>query len=145
MKKVKDLLGQKGHAVYSVTSRTTVFEALKLLVEKNIGALIVIDDSKLSGIFSERDYARKVILQGKSSRETPISDIMTAKVISVTAEDSIHHCMELMSNRKIRHLPVVDAQNPLHVVGMISVSDIVTAIIEDQQQTIEHLHQYIQS
>lgn len=142
---VKHLLQQKGYAVYSVTSDTKVFDALKILVEKNIGSLAIIDNGKLTGIFSERDYARKVVLQGKSSRETPIADIMTPKVITVTEGDTINICMELMSSKKIRHLIVVDDQNNQKVIGVLSISDIVQAIIAQQQQTIEHLNQYIQS
>lgn len=142
---VKHLLQQKGYNIYSVTSDTKVFDALKILVEKNIGSLAVIDNNQLSGIFSERDYARKVVVQGKSSRETPVSDIMTAKVITVTETDTINTCMELMSNKKIRHLIVVDDQDSQKVVGVLSISDIVKAIIEQQQQTIEQLNQYIQS
>lgn len=142
---VKHLLQQKGYAVYSVTSDTKVFDALSILVEKNIGSLAIIDNDKLSGIFSERDYARKVVLQGKSSRETPIADIMTPKVITVTEGDTINTCMELMSSKKIRHLIVVDDQNDQKVIGVLSISDIVQAIIAQQQQTIDHLNQYIQS
>ena len=143
--KVRDMLNAKGHAVYSVTSDTKVIDALSLLVDKNIGALAVIDGGKLAGIFSERDYARKVILQGKSSRETPVSDIMTRRVIVVTPDDSIGACMELMSGNKIRHLPVVSPDNATEVVGFLSISDIVRTIIAEQKNTIEQLQQYIQS
>ncbi|MBK8472834.1 MAG: CBS domain-containing protein [Sphingobacteriales bacterium] len=145
MTKVRDMLNAKGHAVYSVTSDTKVIDALSLLVDKNIGALAVIDGGKLAGIFSERDYARKVILQGKSSRETPVSDIMTRRVIVVTPDDSIGACMELMSGNKIRHLPVVSPDNATEVVGFLSISDIVRTIIAEQKNTIEQLQQYIQS
>lgn len=143
--KVRDMLNAKGHAVYAVTSDTKVIDALSLLVDKNIGALAVIDGGKLVGIFSERDYARKVILQGKSSRETPVSDIMTRRVIAVTPDDSIGACMELMSGNKIRHLPVVSQDNATEVVGFLSISDIVRTIIAEQKNTIEQLQQYIQS
>ena len=143
--KVRDMLNAKGHAVYAVTSDTKVIDALSLLVDKNIGALAVIDGGKLVGIFSERDYARKVILQGKSSRETPVSDIMTRRVIAVTPDDSIGACMELMSGKKIRHLPVVSQDNATEVVGFLSISDIVRTIIAEQKNTIEQLQQYIQS
>lgn len=139
------MLNAKGHAVYAVTSDTKVIDALSLLVDKNIGALAVIDGGKLVGIFSERDYARKVILQGKSSRETPVSDIMTRRVIAVTPDDSIGACMELMSGNKIRHLPVVSQDNATEVVGFLSISDIVRTIIAEQKNTIEQLQQYIQS
>lgn len=142
---VKDILNKKGRAIYGVASDTAVFDALKLLVEKNIGAIIVLDNGLMSGIFSERDYARKVVLLGRSSRETPIADIMTVRVIAVKETDSLEHCMSLMSDNKIRHLPVVADDNDKIVVGVLSISDIVRAIIEQQKQTIEHLHQYIQS
>lgn len=145
--KVRDMLNKKGHEVYSVSSDTKVIEALALLVEKNIGALAIIDHGKMSGIFSERDYARKVVLQGKSSRETPVSDIMTGKekIISVTPDDSLGKCMQLLTGNKIRHLPVVSPDDKLEVIGFLSVSDIVRAIIEEQRNTIEQLQQYIQS
>lgn len=143
--KVRDMLNTKGQAVYAVSSDTKVIDALAILVEKNIGALAVIDDGKLSGIFSERDYARKVVLQGKSSRETPISAIMTSQIISVTPDDSIGNCMELMTDNKIRHLPVVSPNDALLVVGFLSISDIVRAVIAEQKSTIEQLQQYIQS
>jgi CBS domain-containing protein len=140
MVKVNQLLGAKGKEVYSVTSDVTVYEALKLMGEKNIGALPIIEEGKLKGIVSERDYARKVILQGKSSKSTPVSEIMTTNVITVSLENSIEDCMELMSNRRIRHLPVVDNGA---VVGLLSVSDIVKIIIQNQKEVIENLHNYI--
>lgn len=142
---VRQLLQQKGYAVYSLGSSATVFEALQVLVDKNIGALAIIDDGSLVGIFSERDYARKVVLKGRASRETTLADIMTPNVITVTETDSIHTCMELMSGKKIRHLIVVDPDNNRHVIGVLSISDIVQAIMEQQKQTIDDLHQYIQS
>jgi CBS domain-containing protein len=140
MVKVSQLLGAKGSDVYSVTSDVTVYDALKLMGEKNIGALPIIENGELKGIVSERDYARKVILQGKSSKSTPVSDIMTANVITVTLNNSIEDCMELMSNRRIRHLPVVDEGR---VVGLLSVSDIVKIIIQNQKEVIDNLHNYI--
>jgi CBS domain-containing protein len=108
--------------------------------QKNIGALMVIEGEELKGIFSERDYARKVVLVNRTSRETMISDIMTTNVITVSTSDSIDHCMELMSGKKIRHLPVSDSGR---VAGLISISDVVTAIIESQKETISYLHNYI--
>jgi CBS domain-containing protein len=140
MVKVSQLLGAKGSDVYSVTSDVTVYDALKLMGEKNIGALPIIENGELKGIVSERDYARKVILQGKSSKSTPVSDIMTANVITVNLNNSIEDCMELMSNRRIRHLPVVDEGR---VVGLLSVSDIVKIIIQNQKEVIDNLHNYI--
>jgi CBS domain-containing protein len=140
MVKVSQLLGAKGKDVYSVTSDITVYEALKVMGEKNIGALPIIENGVLKGIVSERDYARKVILQGKSSKSTPVSDIMTSNVITVGLDNSIEDCMELMSNRKIRHLPVMDNGT---VVGLLSVSDIVKIIIQNQKEVIDNLHNYI--
>lgn len=138
--KVADILASKGSNVYSVTENITVYEALKIMGEKNVGALLVMEGELLKGIISERDYARKIILKGKSSNDTPVKEIMTEKVISVTPEDDIEKCMGLMSGRKIRHLPVVKDEK---VLGVISITDVVTAIIEMQKNTIAHLQNYI--
>lgn len=138
--KVADILHSKGNTVYSVKDDITVYEALKIMGEKNIGALLVMDGQQLKGIISERDYARKIILKGKTSHETLVKDIMTEKIISVQPEDNIEKCMELMSGRRIRHLPVLKNEE---VVGIISITDVVTAIIEMQKQTITQLEQYI--
>ena len=140
MLKVADILTTKGKNVYSVTPDTSVYEALTIMGQKNIGALMVIQGDELKGIFSERDYARKVVLVNRNSRETLISEIMTSNVITVSPTDSIDHCMELMSGKKIRHLPVADNGK---VAGLISISDVVTAIIESQKETISYLHNYI--
>jgi CBS domain-containing protein len=138
--KVSDILKTKGSHVYSVPSSATVYEAIKDMGEKNIGALLIMEDGKLLGIFSERDYARKIILKGKNSHETLVKEIMTENVISVSPEDNIERCMELMSGKKIRHLPVVKDDT---VTGVISITDVVTAIIAIQKETISHLHEYI--
>lgn len=138
--RVSDILQKKGSAVISVSGGTTVLDAIKLLSEKNIGALPVIDDGKLVGIFSERDYARKVILKGKSSADTLIKDIMTESPFTIQPEDSIETCMGIMSNKHIRHLPVVKDNV---AVGMISIGDVVTAIIQSQKETIDQLKNYI--
>lgn len=138
--KVADILKAKGNIIYSVTGSTTVYEAIKVMGEKNIGALLVLEGGKLSGILSERDYARKVVLKGKASRETSVSDIMTAEVITVMPSDTIETCMELMTQKHIRHLPIVESGN---VLGMISIGDVVNAIIRMQKETIEHLKSYI--
>ncbi|HNH22176.1 MAG TPA: CBS domain-containing protein [Ferruginibacter sp.] len=138
--KVADILQAKGNIIYSVTGSTTVYEAIKVMGEKNIGALLVLEGGKLSGILSERDYARKVVLKGKASRETSVSDIMTADVITVVPSDTIETCMELMTQKHIRHLPIVESGN---VLGMISIGDVVNAIIRMQKETIEHLKSYI--
>ncbi len=137
---VANMLSQKGNVVYSVTSTIMVYDALKIMGEKNIGALLVIENDILTGILSERDYARKVVLQGKNSRETTVGEIMTANVITVAPSDSIDTCMSIMSNKHIRHLPVL---NNNQVAGIISISDVVTAIIQSQQETIDYLKSYI--
>ena len=138
--KVIDILLKKGAAVYSVSGNSTVLDALKLLSEKNIGALPVIENGNLVGIFSERDYARKIILKGKTSHDTLVSEIMTHNPFTIQPGDSIEHCMEIMSDKHIRHLPVMKDNV---VSGMISVSDVVTAIIQSQKDTIDHLKSYI--
>jgi len=138
--KVSDILKAKGSNVYSITSELTVLEALKVMGEKNIGALLVIENEKLLGIISERDYARKIVLKGKSSSDTLVKEIMTENVIVVSPDDNIEKCMELMSGKKIRHLPVL-IDNKVN--GVISITDVVTAIIEAQKETISHLQNYI--
>ena len=138
--KVADILTLKGSFVYSLTTHASVYDALKMLAEKNVGALMVIEDEKLLGIFSERDYARKIILQGKASHDTPVNEIMTKTVITVQSADSIEQCMELMTKNKIRHLPVV---NEGKVAGIISIGDVVMSIIQSQKETITHLQNYI--
>ena len=138
--KVADILKSKGNFVYSLTTHASVFDALKMMAEKNVGALMIIEEEKLVGIFSERDYARKIVLQGKASHDTQVLEIMTKTVITVQGDDSIEQCMELMSKNKIRHLPVVDNDN---VSGIISIGDVVMSIIETQKETITHLQNYI--
>lgn len=138
--KVSDILQSKGSNIYSVTCDVSVYEALKIMGEKNIGALLVMENEKLMGIISERDYARKIILKGKSSNETPVKDIMTEKVVTVLPADHIEKCMELMSGRHIRHLPVMENDK---VLGVISITDVVTAIIDLQKHTITQLENYI--
>jgi CBS domain-containing protein len=140
--KVSKILEDKGRNVFSIEPDATVYEALRIMGEKNIGALVILEQGKLTGIISERDYARKVVLQNKRSRETAVKDIMTSNVITVKPEDSIEHCMALMSNKKFRHLPVVEGDE---VVGVLSISDIVRAIIDSQRETIQHLQSYITS
>ncbi|HEU0065035.1 MAG TPA: CBS domain-containing protein [Flavisolibacter sp.] len=138
--KVSDILNKKGSHIYSVLPGVSVYDALKLMGEKNIGALLVMEGNKLNGIISERDYARKVVLKGKTSLETLVSDIMTEKVITILPEDNLERCMELMSQNHIRHIPVVKNGE---VKGVISISDVVTAIIESQKETITYLQNYI--
>ena len=137
---VNQILNAKGKNVYSVLSTTTVYEALKVMGEKNIGAILVIDDNDLKGILSERDYARKIVLKDKSSKETFVHEIMENNVFSVKLSNNIEDCMELMSTKRIRHLPVLEGDT---VVGIISISDVVKAIIEIQKDTIHHLNSYI--
>lgn len=142
MGKVRNILQAKGHAVYSVHPDNTVFEALQMLVDCNVGALTVVDENeRFLGIFSERDYARRVILKGRASKETLISEIMTERPITVTEEDSIEDCMAKMTDKRIRHLPVVDEHDRL--IGMISIGDVVKYIIDDQRYIITNLECYI--
>jgi CBS domain-containing protein len=140
MKTVSQLLDAKGHDVWKIRSNATVFEALQLMAEKDIGALPVIDEDDLVGIFSERDYARKVILAGKSSRETQVREIMTPSVTCVRSDSTIQECMTSMTERHIRHLPVRRGNT---VVGVISIGDVVKAIIAEQGFIIEQLEGYI--
>lgn len=137
---VSQILKNKNNEIYSVTPATSVYDAIKLMSEKNIGALPVLENGVLCGIFSERDYARKIVLLNRKSQETPISDIMTSTVITIGPADTLDLCMEIMSSKKFRHLPVV---NDNKLVGIISIGDVVTAIIESQKETINHLQNYI--
>jgi CBS domain-containing protein len=137
---VDQILKAKGRNVYSVISNLTVYEALKVMGEKNIGAILIIDDNNLKGILSERDYARKIVLKDKSSKETFVHEIMEGNVFTVKLSDNLEDCMELMSEKRIRHLPVLEDGV---VVGIISISDVVKAIIEIQKDTINHLNSYI--
>lgn len=137
---VKQLLDQKGYQVWSIAPDDTVFDALKLMAEKNIGALVVIEDGKMVGILSERDYARKVILEGKSSMNTPVETIMTDKVLYVGPKQSLEDCMAIMTDKHIRHLPVYEEQQLL---GLISIGDVVKAVISQKEYVIEQLENYI--
>jgi CBS domain-containing protein len=140
MGKVRNILQSKNNVTISVSPDSTVYQALELLVEKNIGALLVIDQANFIGIFTERDYARKVILKGKASKETLIREIMTEDPVVVTLDNSIEDCMRLMTNKFIRHLPVVDNGK---LVGIISIGDVVKFIIGEQKFIIENLEHYI--
>ncbi len=137
---VKQILSEKGHEVWSTSPTTTVFEALKFMSEKDVGALVVLEDLEVVGFFSERDYARKVILAGKSSKDLPVQEIMTQRVVSVKPENTTEECMALMTDKHIRHLPVVDNNS---LVGIISIGDVVKAIISQQEFVIEQLENYI--
>ena len=134
------LLEGKGHDVWSVHPDDTVLDAIKVLAEKDIGALIVIEDDKPVGIFSERDYARNVYLKGKSSPETLVRDVMAAPVICVRPDQSVDECMSLMTEKRFRHLPVLDGDE---LVGMVSIGDLVKSVIAEQQFNIEKLEHYI--
>lgn len=138
--KVKDIINQKGSDIYSVTSDETVFHAIKSMSNLNIGALLVIDDGNLSGIISERDYRDKVILMGKQSRTTLVREIMTSKIYKVEPGDDLNTCMRIMTNQKIRHLPVMEGEK---VVGVISIGDVVKSIIDEQKFEIDSLKGYI--
>lgn len=137
---VKAVLQQKGSEVWSVAPDTSVYDAIEMMSEKQIGALLVISEGKLVGAISERDYARKVILQGKSSRQTRVAEIMASPVISVGPDASVEDCMRTMTDSRIRHLPIVTGET---VLGVVSIGDLVKWIISAQEQTIRHLHNYI--
>src|SRR5215472_11270741 len=142
MTTVRTLLEGKGRAIYSVEPQAAVLDAIRLMAEHGVGALAVMRGPKLEGIVSERDYARKVILRGRSSADTPVRDIMTSPVLTVSLDTSVQACMQLMTDRKVRHLPVVENNR---VIGMISIGDLVKAVIAEQQQHIEQLESYIHS
>lgn len=142
MQRVHYLLALKGKDVWSIDPDAPVLEAIRLMAERHIGALPVIRGAELLGIVSERDYARKVILKGRSSADTPVRDIMSSPVTTISPDEAVHNCMEIMTRERIRHLPVVDKGR---VVGMISIGDLVKAVIEEQQQTIDQLERYIAS
>ncbi len=142
MRSVQQLLEEKSSRVLSIHPDASVLDALKLMAEKDVGALVVLDGERLVGIFSERDYARKIILFGKTSKDTSVSEIMTPKVVCVRPEQTADECMSLMTQKRVRHLPVISEKK---VIGVISIGDVVRAMISDQQQTIEQLEQYIMS
>ena len=140
MKLVNHLLDKKGRHVYSVQPEASVYEAIEIMAEKSIGAVVVMSNEQLVGIMSERDYARKVIIKGRSSQQTRVADIMTTDVVTTSGAENVNECMNTMTERRIRHLPVVEDGS---VVGMISIGDLVEAIISDQREEIQQLEQYI--
>ena len=142
MRTVRQLLEAKAPEVFAIGPDAPVVDAIRLMAEKRIGALLVMQAGSLVGIVSERDYARKIVLQGRSSKDTPVRDIMTADVISVGLGDSADHCMQLVTDKRIRHLPVLDGDN---VLGVVSIGDLVKAVIEDQQLELDQLQRYIAS
>jgi len=137
---VRDVLREKGAQVHTTTPDTTVYEALKVMAEKNLGALVVFEKGEMVGIISERDYARKMILRGKHSQDTPVAEIMTTRVTTVTPDQNLEICMELISDKHVRHLPVIEEER---VVGIISIGDIVKGIISHKESVIEQLEKYI--
>ena len=142
MRKVADILKRKGRHVETVQSELTVIDALRLMADKNIGSVAVVQNDKFIGLMTERDYSRKVILKGRSSSETTVGEIMTSEYPSVMQNDTVEHCMELMSRENIRYLPVIEQGN---LAGIISINDVVTETILTQKETIEHLQNYIHS
>jgi len=142
MRKVADILKRKGSHVETVQSELTVIDALRLMAEKNIGSVAIAQNDKFIGLMTERDYSRKVILKGRSSSETTVGEIMNTEYPSVVVNDSIEHCMELMSSNNLRYLPVVEQGK---LAGIISINDVVTETILTQKETIEHLQNYIHS
>jgi CBS domain-containing protein len=142
MRTVRQLLESKAPEVFAIGPDQPVLDAIKLMADKRIGAVLVMQAGRMVGILSERDYARKIVLQGRSSATTPVHEIMTTDVISVGLADTADHCMQLVTNRRIRHLPVLDGDA---VLGVVSIGDLVKAVIEDQQVEIEQLQRYIAS
>ena len=140
MRLVKHLQEGKSGAIFSIEPHKPVLEAIQMMADKYVGALLVMDGTQLLGIVSERDYARKVILRGRSSADTPVREIMSAPVLTVAPGDSVNHCMKLMTDKRVRHLPVVEGGR---VIGMLSIGDLVKAVIDDQAEQLEHLQRYI--
>lgn len=137
---VNQILSEKGNEIHSIVSTITVYEALRIMGERNIGAVLVIEDNILKGILSERDYARKIVLMNKASKDTFVHEIMDKDIITVKPTDDLDYCMDLITNKRVRHLPVMTEEQ---VVGVISIGDVVKSIIEVQKKTINHLDNYI--
>ena len=142
MRTVRQLLGSKTPEIFAVSPDASVLDAIKLMAEKGVGAVLAMQGARLCGIVSERDYARKVVLQGRSSSNTPVRDIMTAKVVTVRPDDSVDLCMQVVTEHRIRHLPVAEGDA---IVGVISIGDLVKAVIEDQKVELDQLQRYIAS
>lgn len=142
MATVRALLEAKEKGFWTVISETTAYDALRIMAEQDVGALLVVRGSKLLGIFTERDYSRKVVLKGRSSRETPVGELMTTSVCCVTPEDTTEQCMALMNDKRVRHLPVLEDG---HLVGLVSVRDVVKMIISEKEKKIKDLENYIAS
>ena len=142
MKSVKQVLQTKGRVVHAIAPDASVLEAIKLMAQQGIGALVVLDNGRLAGMVSERDYARKVILLGRSSQDTAVRQIMSSTVFTVSAEQTVEDCMALMTQHRIRHLPVVDAGK---LAGVLSIGDLIKEVIADREETIRQLESYIHS
>ena len=142
MRTVRQLLGSKTPEIFAVSPDASVLDAIKLMAEKGVGAVLAMQGARLCGIVSERDYARKVVLQGRSSSNTPVRDIMTAKVVTVRPDDNVDHCMQVVTEHRIRHLPVAEGDA---IVGVISIGDLVKAVIEDQKVELDQLQRFIPS
>jgi CBS domain-containing protein len=140
MKIVRDILQKKGSEVHIISPEATVYEALQMMADKNVGALLVVKGDEVAGMISERDYARKIALKGKFSKDVPVSEIMTTRIVRVDPYQEIESCMELMSDKHVRHLPVIENER---IVGIISIGDIVKAIIEHKEEIIHQLENYI--
>ncbi len=140
MRTVRQLLEAKSPAIHAIRPEAPVLDAIRLMADAHVGAVLVMDGPQLVGILSERDYARKVVLQGRSSADTPVRDIMTPRVIVTVSSDTSDHCMQVMTDHRIRHLPVVDGDD---VVGVVSIGDLVKAVIEDQKAELDSLQRYI--
>jgi len=141
MRNVRHLLQAKGYEVFAIEPGACVIDAVRLMAERHIGALVVLDGERLVGICSERDYARKVVLKGRSSSDTAVREIMTSDVITVRPEDTVEHCMQTVTRSRVRHLPVIENGR---VVGIVSIGDLVKAVIEDQQAQLDQLQRYVQ-
>jgi CBS domain-containing protein len=142
MRTVRQLLEAKTPEIYAIAPDAPVIDAIRLMAEKRIGAVLVMEGTRLVGILSERDYARKIVLQGRSSSDTPVRTIMTADVITVRPDDTAEHCMQVVTDQRIRHLPVIRGGE---VIGVVSIGDLVKAVIEDQQVELDQLQRYIAS
>jgi len=140
MRSVKDILQEKGTQVYAISPDAKVYEALQLMADKNVGALMVMEGNRAVGLISERDYARKIVLKGKFSKDVPVHEIMTADIVRIGPDRDVENCMELMTDKRVRHLPVFENNR---LIGIISIGDIVKAIIEHKEEIIEQLENYI--
>ncbi len=143
MRSVRQLLESKPPEIFAIGPDAPVIDAIRLMAQKQVGALVVLDGSALAGMLSERDYARKIVLEGRSSKDTPVREIMTAEVVTIGLDHTVQGCMQMVTERRIRHLPVVDRDGA--VLGVVSIGDLVKAVIEDQQLELDQLQRYIAS